>query len=266
MSGLSAKNPHPRDSRIRFEAEGHTYTIDGKRGYTSVTKWGGSHFPKFDADAVITGMMSGKNWAKSPYNGMTTNAIKQQWSNNGTIASTLGTKLHDDIERTIDGQDITNTSVEYGYFLKFRDEKLTENAPFRTEWTIFDDENKLAGSIDYAAIRPDGTIDLYDWKRAKEIKTSGWGRYASAPCLSHIPDSNFWKYAIQLNIYRDILERCYGLKVNVMKLVRLHPNAESYEETDVPRLDNELNAMLVARKAKTDKETAPAKPAPVKTA
>jgi len=258
---LAKRNPHPRDDRIKFAAEGHIYTIDGGRGYTSVTTWGGSHFPKFDADSVIDKMMNGKNWAKSDYYGMTPAAIKQQWSNNGAVASTLGTKLHDDIERTIDGQEVVNTSVEYSYFLKYLDEKLTENKPYRTEWTIFDEEHKLAGSIDYAAIREDGSIDLYDWKRAKEIKTDGWGRYASAPCIRHIPDANFWKYSIQLNIYRDILERCYGLVVNSMQLVRLHPNAESYEETTVPRLDNELRAMLEERRSKMVKKakTLPAK-------
>jgi hypothetical protein len=256
MSKLATENPHPRDNRIKFQAEGHIYTIDGARGYTSVTTWGGSHFPKFDADAVIEKMMNGKNWAKSEYYGMTPAAIKNQWSTNGAISSTLGTKLHDDIERTINGDKVENVSVEYDYFLKYRDEKLTENKPFRTEWTIFDDEHKLAGSIDYAAIRPDGSIDLYDWKRVKEIKTDGWGRYASAECIRHLPDANFWKYAIQLNIYRDILERCYGLKINSMQLVRFHPNAASYEETSVPRLENELNAMLAERKKKMVKKAA----------
>ncbi len=147
MSKPATENPHPRDNRIKFQAEGHIYTIDSARGYTSVTTWGGSHFPKFDADAVIEKMMNGKNWAKSEYYGMTPAAIKNQWSTNGAISSTLGTKLHDDIERTINGDAIMNTSVEYDYFLKYRDEKLTANKPFRTEWTIFDDAHKLAGSI-----------------------------------------------------------------------------------------------------------------------
>lgn len=260
MSTLASKHPHPRDARIKFQAEGHVYTIDGGRGYTSVTTWGGSHFPKFDADVTIERMMNGKNWETSEYYGMTPAAIKQQWTNNGAVASTLGTKLHDDIERTIDGQEVVNTSLEYGHFLRYRDEKLTSNEPFRTEWTIFDEEHKLAGSIDYAAVRSDGSIDLYDWKRTKEIKTNGFGRYASAPCIRHLPDSNFWKYSIQLNIYRSILERCYGLVVNSMQLVRLHPNAETYEEYSVPRLDNELRMMLEERKKKMVKKakTAPA--------
>ena len=271
MSRLAKENPHPRDARINFQAEGHIYTIDGGRGYTGVTTWGGSHFPRFDADVIIAKMMNGKNWTKSKYFGMSVNAIKQQWSTSGAVASAMGTKLHDDIERTINGDKIDNTSVEYGYYLQFEKEKLTESRHYRTEWTIFDDLNKIAGTIDYAAMRPDGTIDLYDWKRSGEIKTDGWGRYATAPCLSHLPDANFWKYAIQLNIYRDILERCYDLKVNSMTIVCLHPDNESYQEFVVPRLANELEQMLAARAAKSVRKSktfpggAPAKTAGGKT-
>jgi len=260
MSTLGKKNPHPRDSRIKFQKEGHVYFIDGGRGYTSVTTWGGSHFPKFDADLVIERMMNGKNWHKSQYNGMSAAAIKSQWDTNGNVSRTLGTKLHDDIERTIDGQKVVNTSPEYDYFLKYRKEKLTENMPYRTEWTIFDEEHKLAGSIDYAAIRSDGTIDLYDWKRSKEIKMDGYGEYALTPCIRHIPNANYWKYALQLNIYRDILERCYSLKINSMTIVCLYPGNPSYMEYDVPRMDNEMGQLLEDRKQKMVRkaQTAPA--------
>jgi len=254
MSKLADLNRHPRDERIQFEANGHIYTIDGEKGkFTSVTTWGGSHFPKFNPDETIKGMMASPKWTQSKYYGMTPEAIKRQWNTSGIVASTLGTKLHEDIEITLDGQELNNTNIEYGHFLKFRKERLNgTNEPYRTEWTIFDEEHKLAGSIDYAAMRPDGSIDLYDWKRTKEIKMSGFGRTAVSPFLSHIPDANFWKYSIQLNIYRSILERCYGVRVNSMTIVCLYPDNPSYECYDVPRLENELGLMLGERKRRLE--------------
>ena len=42
-----------------------------------------SLFPHFDQDKVIDNMMSGKNWSKSPYFGMTKEEIKdseEKWS------------------------------------------------------------------------------------------------------------------------------------------------------------------------------------------
>lgn len=67
---LCVRNAHPRDKNIHFEEEGHKYTISNastgnassSTGYTSVTTWVHSHFPHFDADLIITRMMSGKAW------------------------------------------------------------------------------------------------------------------------------------------------------------------------------------------------------------
>ena len=78
MSSLAQINKHIRDANITFEAGPHIYTInDGsqqnskKNKYTSVTKWNHSHFAHFDADAIITKMMSSKTWEKSQYYGKT---------------------------------------------------------------------------------------------------------------------------------------------------------------------------------------------------
>ena len=67
---LATKNQHPRDLQITFDEGPHIYTInfeDGKKdsGYMSVTTWNHSHFGHFDADAVITNMMKGRNWNPS---------------------------------------------------------------------------------------------------------------------------------------------------------------------------------------------------------
>jgi nucleoside-diphosphate-sugar epimerase len=37
------------------------------------------------------------------------------------------------------------------------------------EWMIFDEDLKLAGSIDMVYENPDGTLSIYDWKRSKDI-------------------------------------------------------------------------------------------------
>ena len=54
---LSQKNPHERDLCIVFDEGPHIYTIDGDSDYMSVTTWNHSHFPHFDADAIIIKMM-----------------------------------------------------------------------------------------------------------------------------------------------------------------------------------------------------------------
>ena len=267
---LSIRNAHERDANIRFQEEGHKYTIltDIDSKYTSCTTWNHTHFAKFDSDAIIASMMSGKNWNPSnKYWGLTADQIKQQWASSGQAAATAGTKMHYEIECFIGGiafpqilpnkythQDLLNLyqetqqerGVEWDFFLQFvRD--TPHLVPYRTEWLIYDEQVKISGSIDMVyENQEDGTLAIYDWKRCKAIAKNGFNKWAMTECISHLPDSNFWHYALQLNTYKTILERNYGKRVSAMYLVRLHPDnpKKTYELLKVPVLGSEMDDLF----------------------
>lgn len=141
---LAKHHPHERDARISFEEGPHIYTIDGDSNYMSVTTWNHKHFEQFDADAIITKMMSGANWTRSKYHGMTREEIKAQWEANRDAAATAGTALHYDIECYYNGMDVENDSVEYNYFREF----VADNrglVPYRTEWMVWDARVAVCG-------------------------------------------------------------------------------------------------------------------------
>ena len=272
---LSKKNNHPRDNNIQFEDVGHKYTIltDSSSKYTSVTTWNHTHFPKFDADKVIDSMMKGENWKEGhKYWGLTKAEIKKLWFNNGQSVAQSGTNMHFDIEcfmnnpnvrypythkrllanydKSVQSPDTSSPSLEWQYFLNFARDHI-DFKPFRTEWLIYDEELKLAGSIDMVYENPDGTLMIYDWKRSKDItKINTFNRYALTECLAKYPDANFWHYALQLNTYKAILEKNYGKKVTHLALVRLHPDAEekTYEVLDVPDMSSEIAQLFELRK------------------
>ena len=279
---LKKRNAHERDTYLRFEEKWHKYTItnDPRSTYISVTKWNHSHFPAFDSDLIIRKMMAGRNWNEdNKYWGMTPAQIKKLWKDNGTVASGEGTKLHADIEcfmnqHLVDEDDnlvvtdhqmlhesymedkadgdcvINNNTVEWDYFLRFVLEQCAEKTPFRTEWMIYDNDLKLAGSIDMVYENEDGTVDIYDWKRAKEIvRTNNFGDVASTKCIQHVPNTNFWHYSLQLNTYKYILERKYGKTVRNMRLVVLHPDTPcgSYEVIDCADMANEIEQLMSMR-------------------
>jgi ATP-dependent exoDNAse (exonuclease V) beta subunit len=121
--------------------------------------------------------------------------------------------------------------------------------PYRCEWMIFDEDVKIAGSIDFVAENEDGTLTIYDWKRCKEIKKSNrFGGSALTECISHLPDTNYWHYALQLNTYKTILERKYGKKIKKMYLVGLHPNLPNYQVHAVPELLQEMTDLFALRR------------------
>ena len=97
---------------------------------------------------------------------------------------------------------------------------------------------------------PDGTLSIYDWKRCKNItRINTFNKFAIVPSICHLPDSNFWHYALQLNIYKYILESKYDKIVKELYLVRLHPDAEegNYELIKLPILSVEINDIIQER-------------------
>lgn len=275
---LALKNAHPRDPNLVFDEPAHKYTItcDPDSKYTSVTTWNHSHFPHFDADKVIANMMRGKNWnPENKYWGLTVKEIKDLWSQNGASVSGAGTDMHFDIECFMNqelpgdcthrdllenyheflekGNDPPNTSEEWNYFLQYA-RAFPDFKPYRTEWMIYDEELKLAGSIDMVYENPDGTLNIYDWKRAKEIKkTNGFGETATTDCINHLPHTNYWHYSLQLNTYKAILEKQYGKTIKDLYLVRLHPNntKQTYDLIKCADLSQEIQDLFELRRQKT---------------
>ena len=275
---LSSRNPHPRDVNIVFEEQEHKYTIltDINSKYTSVTTWVHSHFPHFDADLIISKMMSGRNWnANNKYWGKTPEQIKQLWNNNQSSLANAGTELHFRIECFMNHpslpvnathcdlfelyiQDI-NTQIdadayveckEWNYFLNFiQDFPLLK--PFRTEWTIYNEDWKISGSIDMVYENDDGTLSIYDWKRCKDIsRINSFNEYSHNDVISHLPNSNFWHYALQLNTYKTILERKYNKIIKDLYLVCLHPDnpEQNYELIKLPILKKEMKHLFLEQK------------------
>ena len=179
-------------------------------------------------------------------------------SENGKKASTAGTKMHYDIECYYNDMDIEveEDCIEWKYFEEFEKEIGGNKEPYRTEWMIWDKELKFAGSIDMTYINKDGTIDIYDWKRSVGIKMDNRWQSALTECIKHLPDCNYYHYCLQLNTYKALLEKNYGVKVKDMYLVCLHPNNENktYQRIKVIDLQEEVMNLFELRKKMLNKE------------
>jgi ATP-dependent exoDNAse (exonuclease V) beta subunit len=249
---LANLNRHPRDEFITFEEGPHIYTVHGEQGYTSVTTLNHRHFSDFDADKIIDKMMKSRNWREPTYKyyGMTREQIKTMWDTKRDSASFAGTNMHYDIECYFNKIDNQNDSIEFQYFKRFVSD-FPDLKPYRTEWMVYYEELKLSGSIDMIFENSDGTLQIYDWKRCQEIKYESFGgQCAVTPCISHLPDTNFWHYSLQLNTYKTILEHKYGKKINGMYLICLHPDNpyKTYERIEVPVLEKEMADLFELRK------------------
>jgi hypothetical protein len=232
-------NKHPRDSNIFFDEEPHIYYVNDKKIDTSVTSFVHSFFPHFNA----------KKWAKvcarkgkkpdNKYSDMSENEILDMWEENRVQSTTDGTFLHKSIESFYNNIPVENDTIEFSYFMKFHEKFKDELIPYRTEWEIYHEELDLAGSIDMIFTDPKGNFHIYDWKRSKEIKKIS-NEYGSSP-VDHLPNTNFWHYSLQLNMYKYILESKYlASPIQDMYLVVIHPDDFAYRRILVPDLQNDI--------------------------
>jgi hypothetical protein len=230
-------NSHHRDNLIEFDESQHKYSVNGK-DLVSVTTIIDHYFQDFDADY----------WAKrkAPSMGLTPEQLKAKWEENAQKARDLGTSMHDKIEKYYLG--ITSETDEtFNLFLEFT--KSHTLYPYRTEWRIFYEEYGIAGTLDFLEYK-DGVYTIYDWKRSEKLVKNGvilkdnpWGTSAFDP-ISHIPDTSFYHYALQLSMYRYILEQKYDIHVSQSRLGVFHPNNGTYHVIDLPYLKEEIIAIL----------------------
>ena len=178
--------------------------------------------------------------------GITPEELKARWEANAERARNLGTSMHDKIEKYYMG--ITSDSDEtFDLFLQFASQHTLH--PYRTEWRIFFEEYGIAGTLDFLEYK-DGVFTIYDWKRSEKLvkngvvlKESPWKCTALTP-IPHIPDTSFYHYALQLSMYRYILEKKYNIHVSQSRLGVFHPSNDSYHIVDLPYLKTEIETIL----------------------
>jgi len=255
---LSVANAHPRDKDIEFDEPTHRYTIKGECDkWISCTGFLHDFFPHFDPDLTISKMMASPKWKLSKYYGKTPKEIKDEWSNSGKEASGAGTAMHLAIEQFLHGsEEVIEPSVlltkEWKYFMNFWRDCGHDLVPYRSEWEVYSEPHKLAGSIDMIYYRKsDGKYVIYDWKRSKGIKTDNTFENGYAP-LSHLPNCNYWHYTLQLNVYKWFLETYYGLEIGDLYIVIFHPDNTNYQRMRLNILKDEVLEMLDCRKRALD--------------
>ena len=102
------------------------------------------------------------------------------------------------------------------------------------------------GGVTDLVCRNGECFDIYDWKRSAKLPdTNRWQRGWKG--LEHLEDTSYNHYCLQQNLYRYILEHNYGLRIGNMHLVAFHPDLASFKLMRVPRMDKEIEHMLMHR-------------------
>lgn len=254
MASFTDAGCYEQDQYIDFEPDGHVYTYKGEVRLLPVSSLIAYFFEHFDAQAAAM-----RRWERY---GIPVEESLAKWKRIGQLASEVGTFVHEQTENYFrDGTFKTDYDFEFEgvierislekekqYFLQFvRDYHIQ---PYRQEWPVFDTELNLAGTIDMICREADGEFTIYDWKRSSKVVDA-----AGKPFIEGfngkrgfngitLPDTSYYHYCLQQNLYRYMLEAHYGIRVKAMNLVVLCPDYPSYYVAPVPKLDDTIQQII----------------------
>jgi len=245
---------YEQDAYIDFEPYEHIYIYKGRQRLLPVSSLVGYFFEEFNALAVAE-----RQWQNK---GIPIDKNLEQWDRNGAMASEVGTFVHAQTENFFrdgtfetvypfcyNGQtEMISVEKEKQYFLQFvSDYAIT---PYRQEWPVYDTILNVAGTIDLICQESDGTFTIYDWKRSSKVVnfmgqpiTEGFNGKMSLNGIN-LPDTPFYHYCLQQNLYRYMLETHYGIRVRAMNLVVLCASYPSYYVAQVPKMDEVVSQMI----------------------
>ena len=263
---LETKNAHPRDSRIIFHEEEHVYEVDAVFYKISVSGIVHTFFPQFDAKQVLDNCyeawLANKKSRYFPLIQYIKNVvgitdvegikgeIARSWSANGKDKSSYGTALHRVIELYLNEEPIgDDPPPEFAQFLEWRNLHPTW-VPYRTEWSIFDEDHGVAGQIDSVWFDAQtGEYHMVDWKVVENMATKNDYNEKGYPPFDDFANTNLYHYTVQQNAYKFILATKYGMELSTIRLLQLHqtlPKAVEWELQDVQ--DRMLTAFNINRK------------------
>jgi len=152
-------------------------------------------------------------------------------------------------------KEMCGESVE---FQKFRSWLATKPhwTPFRLEWSLYNEDLKVAGQIDslWMDLENRGALVIADWKRARELLTNdvteleqqAFGKMGFS-CCSHLYDVAWSHYFVQQTLYAYLLSSKYGLRVQKLMLVQCHPDVCGSDFNEAPLVADFELAEALAR-------------------
>ena len=235
------RNKHFRDSDLSFDESTHLYKVDGVI-LQSVTNFVKGCFPKFDAEYHAK--------RKAEQLGIALEEVLEMWERKGEESRELGTELHKRIENYYQGIISNVDDKTFNLFKMFADK--VELKPYRTEWAVYDLKHNIAGTIDFVDYQ-NGEYIIYDWKRSEKIIDNGipvkinkYGEKGNYP-LEHLDNTPYYHYALQLSLYKYILEKNYGMKISDLRLGVFHPTYNKPYVLRMPYLEKEINDIFNLR-------------------
>jgi hypothetical protein len=198
MNNINLFNEYFKD--ISFNEESHTYRKNNE-DFISVTSLLHHYSQPFDSDIIAS------KTAKS--RGVSKESLLKEWKEKGDTSAKKGKHIHKVIENYLKNKNEIDTnlySIEINQFLNFYNDFLQDKEIIYLEKVLYDENYKIAGTIDCLAYDNKENVLYYiDWKTNEKFTISNKYQKLKKP-LNKYEQSNKEVYSLQLSFYRYIVE------------------------------------------------------------
>lgn len=246
---------------FKFYEDGHYYTCKNKPVGISVTRFIAEYENEFDQLGVAEKVASKEN--------RPIEEILAEWKYKADFACTKGTTCHEYAQSLWSGEEWKfkdfdgSRNYEIAVDLiqnqanNFQDDYEDHLEHLQDELVVGSAEYDIASAVDHLFYNKlTGGLVLVDYKTNSTLKGYNDSEYnrkytkkMKVP-LHKIEDDALHHYYIQLSIYKFLIEKYTGLKVDEMFIVYMSENIENYEIIEIPYLKEEVEKILENRRVK----------------
>ena len=206
---------------IKLEESSHKYILEGYEDieFISVTTCISEFFDKFDKNAVAYKLVT----TVPKYRGRTVEELIHEWDQTANFGTAVHKEIEDyinlkkmpEIDRAIAGVNWLNKYLQKSDYEVF------------SEVIVYCKDLKIAGTVDLLVFdKISKKYSILDWKTSKEIKTDSYKmKTGNKPETQNLLDCKFNHYALQLSLYRYLLEKNYGVMLDDQLIIHLDTNS-----------------------------------------
>lgn len=238
---------------FKFYEENHTYTYKGKPISIGATGLIEQYTQDFDAEAIAEKVALKEN--------KSVKQVLDEWKTKNQIACEKGHLGHLGAQSLWNKENVLEDIKSCSKAVKIPLETILKQANnfysdykdrlehLADEFVIGSESYNLASAIDHLFINKlTGGLVLVDYKTNSDIhKNEKYAKNMKVP-LSHLKDTTLNHYAIQLSIYKYLVEKYTNLKIEEFFIVYMSENIENYEIIEVPYLYKEVKNILEFRR------------------
>ena len=200
MDQLNKILRHPRNEKILFDKDSHTYTyIGGKtpqefKGLTSLIK---NVQEPFDKEGISRGVARKR--------GISVEAVLAEWQG----ATDYGNVVHEGIDE-LTSTGTWNEKIDYELTAFTNMVSQLELTPVTCEWVIYNEEYKRASAIDGVFLNSKEELTIVDFKTYKNFTFESYKNKNFLFPLINVPDTKYNYTCLQIMTYDKWLREKYG--------------------------------------------------------